>query len=58
MGKYILLLHDAVDVDAPPDEQDTILQLTQIDEELIAAGFRTECMAFAGDLVSPEIHLK
>jgi D-alanine-D-alanine ligase len=58
MGKYILLLHDAVDVDAPPDEQDTILQLTQIDEELIAAGFRTECMAFAGDLVSLEIHLK
>lgn len=52
MGKYILLLHDAVGSDAPLDEQDTLVQLGQIDHELTSAGYRTERKAFSGDIVA------
>jgi D-alanine-D-alanine ligase len=52
--KRILLLHDAVGEHAPPDEQDTLVQVEQIKHSLATAGYRIQRAAFSGDLIALE----
>ena len=46
----ILLLHDAVGEHAPPDEQDTLVQVSQIERSLTYSGHSVDCISFAEDL--------
>lgn len=48
----ILVLHSAVSEQAPPDEQDTLVQAREITAALGRLGFRTRLMAFELDLAA------
>ena len=52
--KRILLLHDAVGEHAPPDEQDTLVQVEQIEHSLATAGHQIQRASFNGDLIALE----
>jgi len=49
--RHILLLHDSVASDAPPDELDTLVQVSQIGQALERLGHTVQARPFAGDLV-------
>lgn len=51
LDTHILLLHDAVGAQAPPDEQDTLIQLAQIEAALTRLGYSVTAKAFDGDLL-------
>ena len=53
----ILLLHDAVGEQAPPDEQDTLVQVSQIEQALTYSGYLVDCISFTGDLLALEDRL-
>ncbi|MGH0051872.1 MAG: D-alanine--D-alanine ligase family protein [Sphaerochaetaceae bacterium] len=50
MKKHILVLHDMVGAQAPPDEQDTLVQVAQVESALRRAGYDVSLEAFNGDL--------
>ena len=58
VNREILLLHDAVIEGAPPDEQDTLVQVSQIGSALRRLGCAVRTLAFDGDLSALEANLR
>lgn len=58
VNKKILLLHDAVIGGAPPDEQDTLVQVSQIGSALRRLGCDVCTLAFDGNLSTLEATLR
>jgi len=54
----VLLLHDAVSVNAPPDELDTLLQVSQIEAALGRLGYITVRRVFDGDFLALENYIQ
>lgn len=50
----VLILHSDVPPDAPPDEQDTLLQAAAIRSALVKLGYQASCAAFVPDISALE----
>lgn len=57
-GPLIVLLHGAVAADAPPDEQDGLVEVATVAAALAACGYRVERLALTLDLASARRRLQ